>query len=74
MRVMCILCTFLLAGCETFGTLDGPPAWCMQVGEKGDPYKQGDDLVQKTADQQQTLDAERAKNRCLRKYARAVTG
>jgi hypothetical protein len=65
---------YMLAGCATMGELDGPPKWCTEVGRLGEPLKQGDDLVQKSADQQQKLEAEIAKNRCLRRWVKAASG
>jgi hypothetical protein len=74
MRAVCIFCILLLGGCATMGELDPPPRWCTQAGSMGDALKAGDDLVQKAADQTQKLEAEFAKNRCLRRWVKAASG
>jgi hypothetical protein len=65
---------YMLAGCATMGELDQPPRWCLEAGSMGEALKQSDDLVQKAADQQQKLEAEIAKNRCLRRWVKAASG
>jgi hypothetical protein len=74
MRAMFALSTLLLAGCATMGELDPPPRWCLEAGSMGEALKAGDDLVQNAADQQQKLEAEFAKNRCLRRWVKAASG
>jgi hypothetical protein len=70
----CFLYLTLLAGCgTTMGELDAPPKWCTAPAQAPEPLKAGDDLIQKHAEVKEAAQLERAKNRCLRNYARAVT-
>jgi hypothetical protein len=63
-----------LAGCATpTGQLNPPPKWCTAPSSKPDELKSGDDLIQKHADLKEANSLERAKNRCLRRYANAVS-
>jgi hypothetical protein len=74
MRAFCILCTLLFSGCGTAGLIEAPPAWCTAASSRSQPLNSGDDLIQKHADLKEAEARERSKNRCLRKYVRAVTG
>jgi len=74
MRALFIFSIVLPGGCATLGELDPPPRWCLEAGSMGDALKAGDDLVQKAADSQQKLEAEFAKNRCLRRWVKAASG
>ena len=70
---ICFLYLTGLAGCATMGELDGPPKWCLASSKAPEPLKAGDDLIQRHADLKEAAQLERAKNRCLRNYSRAVS-
>ncbi len=69
-----LLMVHCLAGCATLmGALNAPPKWCMASTKASEPLKAGDDLVQKHADLKEANGKEVSKNRCLQRYARAVS-
>lgn len=77
LAVAVVICTFAIlsiTGCSTVtGVIDGPPAWCTAKA-KTVKVKEGDDLVKKHAEMTQEYQRERARRRCLQRYARAVSG